>query len=122
MENAMNVSAFTFTINISASGQCSNDYEYHKRMLLNEDAWRWYETIVLPVKRLGEAGLKNFFVHLRRFDIEEGRRVHHEQDLERAVMGKNYTSAQRGKPVERMYVLSKELRRERERMQQEWRA
>lgn len=122
MENAMNISALTFTINIAASGRCRDEYEYDKRMLLNEDAWRWYETIILPVRRLGEAGLKDFFVHLRSFDIEEGRRIHHEQDLERAAMGREYSSSNRGKPVERAHMMLRRLAEERERVQREFEA
>jgi hypothetical protein len=110
MENAMNISALTFTINISASGMTSDLNGYHHRMLLNEDAWKWYETIILPVRRLGEAGLKDFFVNLRQVDVEGGRRVHHEQDLERAVMGKGYNSTEKGKPAERTFWKWREVR------------
>jgi hypothetical protein len=110
MENAMNIPALTFTINISASGTTSDPNDYHHRMILDEDAWKWYETIILPVRRLGEAGLKDFFVYSRQFDIEGGRGVHHEQDLERAVMGKGYNSTERGKPAERMFRKWREMR------------
>lgn len=97
MENAMNMPALTFTINLAAQTESWQNYWI-------ERVWRRFEMVILPVRQLSEAGLKDFFVHLPRCKyIEEGRRVHHEQDLERAVMGKDYNSAVRGKPVERMY-------------------
>lgn len=119
MENAMKFPALTFTINIAASGSYWAYDDYQKRMLLNEDAWKWYEIITLSVRRLGDAGLKDFFVHLRRHNIEEVSRVHRERDLERAVMGKNYTSTKRGKSVGRMHSLREEIRLARERKQLE---
>jgi hypothetical protein len=111
MQNAMNLSILTFTINISASGWAHSLSQYQRSMHPDDGAWRWYETIILPMRRLGEAGLKDFFVHLRRYDIEEGRRAHYERDLERAVMGKNYDSSRRGKPAERIFELFKEIKK-----------
>jgi hypothetical protein len=102
MEHAMNLPALTFTINMAASELFGERYRV---MSLSNANWRWYEAVVLPVRRLGEAGLRDFFVYLRRRGIEYGRREHHEKDLERAVMGKGYDSANRGKPAERMYTL-----------------
>jgi hypothetical protein len=114
MKNGMNLSGLTFTINIAQSGLYVEGYSNRIcRMPLNQDAWKWYETIILPMRCLGEAGLKDFFVHLRWHDIEKGRRAHHERDLERAVMGKDYSSPLRGKPAERLYSTIKRLREER---------
>jgi hypothetical protein len=102
MEHAMNLPALTFTINLAASGLFRRTYV---GMPSNKAAWSWYEDVVLPVRRLGEAGLRDFFVYLRRQGVTDARREHHERDLERAVMGKEYDSAKRGKPAERMYAL-----------------
>jgi hypothetical protein len=111
MQNAMILSILTFTINISASGWAHSLSQYQRSMHLDDCAWRWYETIILPMRRLGEAGLKDLFVHLRRYDIEECRRARHERDLERAVMGKNYDSSKRGNPAERIFELFKNLQK-----------
>lgn len=105
MKNAMTLPALTFVIDIAASGMCWDISEYRKRLPLDEHAWRWYETIIAPVKCLARMGLKNFFVQLRRCDIEQGQRVHHEQRLEQMVMGPSYVSAKRAKPAESMFEL-----------------
>jgi hypothetical protein len=99
MKHAMNLPALTLTIDISSSGQTPGYCCYVEvvAMRANEDAWRWYETIVIPLVAVGEGGLKDFFVHLRWEAENSGR----EQELERAVMGVDYDSAERGKPVVR---------------------
>jgi hypothetical protein len=112
MQNAMNLSRLTLTINIAQIGFYSEGYPNSMCMRMDENAWKWYESIILPMRCLGETGLKDFFVHLRWLDTIEGMRVQHEQDLERAVMGKDYSSSLRGKPVERAYSLHKRLEEE----------
>ncbi|KAF2833161.1 hypothetical protein CC86DRAFT_5754 [Ophiobolus disseminans] len=104
MENAMNLAALTFTINISAAESGVFHYwayDWYPRKPLSPEACAWYQTIVLPVRRLGEAGLKNFFVYLRWHLVEHQDREHHEQELERAIMGEDYDSAKRGKGLAR---------------------
>jgi hypothetical protein len=109
MQNAMNLSGLTLTINIAQVGCYVEGGRNVMCMRMDENAWKWYESIILPMRCLGEAGLKDFFVHLRWLDTIEERRVHHEEDLERAVMGKDYHSSLRGKPVERAYSVHKRL-------------
>ncbi|KAH7390653.1 hypothetical protein BKA66DRAFT_41298 [Pyrenochaeta sp. MPI-SDFR-AT-0127] len=106
MQHAMNIPALTFTINISHRPSYQ---AYPECMLSHEEARDWSETIILPMTRLGEAGLKDFFVHLRWNDIGEDTRVQYEQQLERAVMGKQYHSAERGKPEENLHKLLQSL-------------
>lgn len=115
MQNAMNLSGLTLTINIAQVGCYIDGYPNVMCMRMDKNAWNWYESIILPMRCLGEAGLKDFFVHLRWLDTIEGERVHHEQYLERAVMGKDYSSSLRGKPVERAYSLHKRFEEERQR-------
>ncbi|KAH7381236.1 hypothetical protein DE146DRAFT_279556 [Phaeosphaeria sp. MPI-PUGE-AT-0046c] len=98
MENAMNLPALTLTINMSLSRCLPTD----------SSSWIWWETIVLPFSRLGGAGLKDFFVNLTS-RIMEGRRAHHERDLERAVMGTTYDSRKRSKPEERIHYMLREM-------------
>lgn len=92
MEHAMNLTALTLTVNMSLS-RCH---------AILDTSWAWWEMVVLPFRRLGNAGLHNFFVNLPRRHIDEGRGAHHERDLERAVMGMNYDSRERNKPRERI--------------------
>jgi hypothetical protein len=105
----MTLSALTFTMNLSAMQQRRHAY-YTGYSPLEKSSWRWYEMIILPMRQLGEAGLKDFFVYLSWAGIERGMRIHHEKDLERAVMGKDYDSVRRGKPTERMYKTLMERR------------
>lgn len=109
MQNAMNLGGLTFTINFAALGRwtsCRLD-RYQDYVGLAEDDssggphWSWFETVVLPVQQLSEAGLKDFFVHFVQVHVSEKTRLRHERDLERLVMGKHYDSKKRGKPVER---------------------
>lgn len=100
MRNAMTVKALTLTINISEPKWYYCRREYNRP--LSENAWDWYQIVVGPLRSLGEEGLKDFFVHLRQFGVDKMRRIRCEQSLERLVMGDEYDSGMRGKPVERM--------------------
>lgn len=104
MENAMNLKGLTLTINMSLS-RCLPKYQ---------SSWVWWEAVVLPFRRLGDAGLKDFFVNLKD-SIKKGQREHHERDLERAVMGYAYDSRKRAKPEERVKAMA-----ERKRRQSDW--
>lgn len=107
MQHAMNLTALTFTISISEPKQSIGQYGYSQTP--RDDACTWYKTIVSPVRLLGEAGLKNFFVHLRDSAVCDARRARIEQELEGLVMGKEYDSRGRGKPAERMSRLLEEV-------------
>jgi hypothetical protein len=96
MQNAMNTSALTLTIIFKPAGQ-------EKYKALDENRWRWYKTIILPLQQLSETGLKDFFLYARWYDGTRGLVAHREKDLERAVMGNGYDSAARGKPEDRLW-------------------
>lgn len=109
MQHGMNLSALTITFNISCPTRCEGGrYEYS--VPANGDVSMWYKSIVGPVRCLGEAGLRDFFVHIRGPSVDQSKKGFHEATLERLVMGEGYDSSKK-KPVERVEKIFEENER-----------
>lgn len=101
MEHAMNLPNLTLIVDI-VSPRCEHFYsngQYHKR--IRTEVLNWYSEISTSIRRLGSAGLKDFFVYIGRDSRNSTQRIYHEKRLEKIVMGPQYNSDRRGKPRER---------------------
>jgi hypothetical protein len=113
MEEAMNLPALTLTIDMIQCGYYDRA-SYHKPIALRrlkpltKDLIKFYSQVIAPFVELGDAGLKNFFVHVE-YGWTKGTPLpsYIEQRLERVVMGPDYDSEDRGKkdPKSRRFVL-----------------
>jgi hypothetical protein len=113
MEEAMNLPALTLTIDMIQCGYYDRA-SYHKPIALRrlkpltKDLIKFYSQVIAPFVEPGDAGLKNFFVHVE-YGWIKGTPLpsYIEQRLERVVMGPDYYSEDRGKkdPKSRRFVL-----------------
>jgi hypothetical protein len=105
METAMNVQNLTLVVNMAGTGPTYDAPEWRN----SEEPCTWaqwlaYERILAPFQILGEAGLMDFFLYLRRFDSRYAERIKWENRIEKAVMGANYDSSKRGKKEDERFT------------------
>lgn len=100
MRNSMDIKNLTFVLNMSGEGASFHAYYRH----YHSDDWTKEWQIGLALRRLGQ--LKDCFVYLSRYNRDFRARERQEQLLERAIMGKEYESIARGKPLERVTAMT----------------
>lgn len=101
MRNSMNIGTLTFVLNMAAEGApfFAYDRPYHS------DDWQKEWRIGLALRRLGR--LKDCFIYLSCYHRNIRAREHQEKLLEKAIMGEDYDSAARGKPLERITAMTR---------------